>query len=284
MPVEYGVPQGSILGPTLFLVYINELCNIDITNGKIITFADDTVLVFSSVTWQEVFLTTQEGFNSITNWLRNNILTLNIDKTKYMAFSYKNIKNPPYANFDIIAHSCTLNNTHCNCIKIERCCQIKYLGIIVDQNLNFSQHIQSLVKRLRKLIFIFKTLRRAANISILKSVYFALCQSIISYCITCWGGAPKSYMLELERAQRAILKVSLFLPFYYPTVDLYKTWSVLTVRQLFIHNTILKKHSELIFQPELFSGRRRKYSVCSSSLIIKHKTSSRYYYFLSNHL
>lgn len=73
-----------------------------------------------------------------------------------------------------------------------------------------------------------------------KMVYFALCQSIINYCIIAWGGAGKVHMLEVERAQRVILKVGAGLPYQYPTSHLYERWDVLSVRQMFIMTVLLK--------------------------------------------
>lgn len=93
------------------------------------------------------------------------------------------------------------------------------------------------------MIYIFKHLRHVADFNVLKTVYYSLCQSLIAYCISSWGGACKSNMIQLERAQRAILKVSSFKPFRFPTKELYDHFGVLTVRQLFILQTILRQHS-----------------------------------------
>jgi hypothetical protein len=93
-------------------------------------------------------------------------------------------------------------------------------------------------------------------------VYQALCQSILSYCITVWGGTSKITMLQLERAQRAVLKVSHGLPFLYPTKDLYSLTDVLSVRQLFVLNNVLKQHSLIKFDPALNANKRLKHKVC----------------------
>ncbi|CAB3251301.1 unnamed protein product [Arctia plantaginis] len=99
----------------------------------------------------------------------------------------------------------------------------------MDSRLRFHEHISTLSGRMRKLIYVFKNLRQVADDKLRRSVYFALAQSLLTYCITTWGGAPRSTLLELERAQRAVLKVSLTLPFRYPTSLLYKKAKVLTV-------------------------------------------------------
>lgn len=259
---EYGVPQGSIVGPTLFLVYINDLCRLQLHNGQILTFADDTALFFTGSDWDEVFANAQSGFNKVNSWLKTNILTLNINKTKTMAFASRS-NGLPVQSLSIMAHTCTSVTSSCTCEKIERISEIKYLGVIIDQTLNFKSQVETLVRRLRKLTYLFRNLRHIANRKIIKMVYFALSQSLIQYCIASWGGLAKSRLIKVERAQRIILKSGAGLPFRYPTTELYKNWEVLTVRQIFILQVVLKKHSLLTYNPELIRDKRRKGAVCS---------------------
>lgn len=145
MDIIYGVPQGSILGPTLFLVYINELCNLPLHNGTIFTFADDTALFFSGESWHDVFLSAQRGLNVVGEWLRHNILTLNIDKTKYVTFAFR-VDLLPSDDQMLYVHSCT-NADQCSCPSLTRTKEIKYLGVVIDQTLSFKPHIDTLVVR-----------------------------------------------------------------------------------------------------------------------------------------
>lgn len=75
--VNFGVPQGSLLGPTLFLIYLNDLSQTVLRNSHIISFADDTVLLFHGSTWDEVKESSESGFEMVLKWLENNILTFN---------------------------------------------------------------------------------------------------------------------------------------------------------------------------------------------------------------
>lgn len=275
----FGVPQGSILGPTLFLIYINDLCNLNLKHGKIVSYADDTVLLFTAKTTSEVYEYAQTGFNSVTNWLQINLLTLNADKTKFIHFAMRK-PQPSTTNSHLYAHQCGLFSVSmCNCPSILKTCNIKYLGIIIDETLSFRPHIENVVKRVRKLIYVFKKLRSIAETKLISQIYIALCQSVIQYCITSWGGALKTYLLPLERAQRAILKVANSYPFFYPTDLLYKSCNVLTVRQLFIMHLVLKQHTLLTYNAEI-TNKRRYDIVCDSNASSKFVFVKRFFTFL----
>lgn len=239
--IKFGVPQGSILGPTLFLIYINDLCNLQLQNAHIVTFADDTVLLFTGHSWAETNLNANAGFNMVSNWLDLNLLTLNVSKTKYLTFSIRSDGQPLPSTIQIVSHHCK-QAQNCSCLEVMPATQIKYLGVLLDNHLRWKPHIKSLSGRLRKLIYVFKTLRHVCDSSQLTSVYYALGQSIITYCISSWGGCPKSTLITLERAQRAILKIMTFKPYRYPTIELYKDTPILTVRQYFLMTILLEQH------------------------------------------
>lgn len=282
LPVTYGVPQGSVLGPTLFLVYINQLCETQLRNGKLIAFADDTALLFHASNWCEAYQYAQEGLNKVSNWLSRNSLALNVSKTKYLTFSIDRRGQP--SDHKLISHSnICYSKTHCSCPQLTHSDTIKYLGVIVDSHLNFYAHLDLVTSRVRKLIYVFKTLRHLADLKILRMVYQSLCQSILCYCISAWGGASKTHLLKLERAQRAILKIAAFLPRLYPTTAVYDFWKVLTVRQLFIVSVVLRKHSLITYDPLLAINRRRRGRVCYN-LSFNTAFAHRFFCFLGSYL
>jgi hypothetical protein len=254
--ISYGVPQGSVLGPTLFLIYINQLCNMKIEGGTIFTYADDTAIVFSGDTWDDVRLAAEHGLSKVARWLNVNLLTLNTAKTNFICFTNYN-RTQPDSNFSIRIHSCDNNNQTCSCSVIDKVETTRYLGIILDQRLTWHHHTESLMSRMRKLIWVFKNLRHVATKAMLKQIYISLAESILTYCIPVWGGATKTKFLELERAQRSLLKVIHTKPYRFPTTQLYMTADVLSVRKLYILNLILKTHKNTVYKPISIPTRTR---------------------------
>jgi hypothetical protein len=247
---SFGVPQGSILGPSLFIIYVNELCNMKMTNADIIMFADDTVILFHGHDWESVQQHAQAGLCEVTRWLEDSLLTINASKTKFVCF-YKTAHSEPPQSISITIHThpCNRNDSitpGCNCPTLEKCSNIRYLGVFIDSKLSWSKHISILTTRLRRFVFVFKNLRTVLDIELLIQIYNALCHCLINYCICSWGAAGKSYLIEAERAQRALLKVILSLPFRFPTDDLYKKAEVLSVRKTYILQCLRRYHKTTV--------------------------------------
>lgn len=243
--IDFGVPQGSILGPTLFTLYINDLLALPLINSEVACYADDTALLFYGDCWEEAFSHANEGLKAVAIWLDNNLLTLNAEKTKFLAF---HISKPTEPNTDmpikVHGHHCqyTHSPSLCDCTTIQRVPQLKYLGILLDERLTFSSHITELCGRVRKVIYIMKLLRNSASKTLLVNVYRALCESLLTYCVSVWGSAASSCLIKLERAQRSVLKVMFRKPYLFPTSQLYQESGFLTVRQLYIRKAVLAAH------------------------------------------
>lgn len=256
LPVRFGVPQGSVLGPTLFTIFLNDVHNALSQDIEVICYADDTVALFNDESWAGAFRKAEEGMETLKYWLDRNLLTLNPSKTKYLCFH----KTKPSApNFPTILHlHSDCDHGSCSCQTIDRATDIRYLGIVVDENLSFRKHIEAASARMRKLIFVMKLLRHSADSDTLRLVYTSLGESLLSYCISVWGGSCVTSMLMLERAQRAVLKTMCNKPILFPTKALFAEVKVLNVRQLYILKACLKVHRQVLNSPEYPNMSRKR--------------------------
>ncbi|CAG4937763.1 unnamed protein product [Colias eurytheme] len=280
--VTCGVPQGSLLSPLLFQIYVNELCQLVLPSTKVIAYADDTALIAVGKDWSETKKVAEYSLSVIMSWFASNSLTLNIQKTCFVTFGPRQSSLPDENSYTLTAHSCT-SQRNCHCPSVNRTASVKYLGVHLDACLTWKPHIEAVSSRIRKLIFVFKKLRLAAHRDILKMVYSALCESIVSYCITVWGGSSKSSIIQAERAQRAVIKTLLNKPFRYPTEQVYSQFVVMTVRQFYVYRTVLRKHGTLSPKQVSTSAPKRRTLPCPK-IFTKTKFAKNFYPYLSTEI
>ena len=135
--ISCGVPQGSILGPLLFLIYINDLCNICKLTTPIL-FADDTNLFSSGTDLDIMECIINEELTHISEWLKVNKFSLNTNKTQYMVFTKKKRKSPIELKID--GHA------------IHEVCKTKFLGVFIDNELNWKDHISYMSSKIARVL------------------------------------------------------------------------------------------------------------------------------------
>lgn len=238
LPFTMGVPQGTVLGPILFLVYINNLSQLKNTKGHVISYADDTVLMFEDVSWATIYQNAESELQIIQNWLNNSLLSLNVSKTKFMTFSTY-AKEQPQKRFITIHKSPCKKNINCGCPCVNQTDVIKYLGVIVDQHLRWTNHVENLTNRLRRLIFKFYQIRDILSKKNLLMVYDALAESIMRYCIITWGGLYNTLLHNLEVIQNTLIKILFKKEKRYSTELLYDNTGLFNIRKLYTYQCLL---------------------------------------------
>lgn len=227
--INFGVPQGTVLGPILFSIYINNLFHLK-TKGSIIGFADDTAIFYQGDTWQQLKELIEDDFKNISGWFDYKKLTINYEKTFFIPFcSYKNT----LPEFTVLQTDKIGNKI----IKLKN--HIKYLGIIIDSHLKWDMHINNVTNNLRPLLYKLKYMKTILKTTHLKIVYQALVESRINYAITSWGSALKTHLKKLEIIQKKILKIIYNKDNTYPSDSLFKETTLLDIRQTYFLNVVL---------------------------------------------
>ena len=159
-----GVPQGSVLGPLLFLVYINDICN-SCNRMKFYLFADDTNLLYSDKNLKSLESTVNDELCKLYDWLITNKLSLNIKKSNYVIFRPRQ-KNVKYeVNLKIFNHH---TNSYTS---LERKSYVKYLGVLIDENLSWKHHILHIASKISTSIGIIARLRHFVPLNTLQHIY-----------------------------------------------------------------------------------------------------------------
>ena len=180
----FGVPQGSVLGPLLFICYINDIHTS--LNCVSHIYADDTVLLYSNSEVESLNVNVQAGITSLVEWLSSNKLTLNVGKTEFMLFANKRKLNL-VRNFDLF-----INET-----KINRAEKFKYLGVYFDSTLSWKEHITSIASKLKSKLNRIGSALPYLTDDTKNLLLNSLILPHIDYCSEAWSSASNTYLKKL---------------------------------------------------------------------------------------
>lgn len=205
--IRSGVPQGSILGPKLYIIYVIAMSKL-FRRARRFIFADDTALIVSNENPQIAIQELQTDFDELLKWAHDVGLVINVKKTKCMyirspSLKIWNIPNLTAHNLECIHRKITIN---CQCEKIEFVNEYTYLGLKVDNTFKWDKQVTKICNQLRALANNFYKLKFVLPHSTLKLVYFSLVESILRYGIRSWGNTSMTYIKYVQNLQTSIIK------------------------------------------------------------------------------
>lgn len=223
--IKCGVPQGSILGPLLFNIYINDIVNLN-HDVRYIIYADDTSVLLTSSSVDELVVKANNFLSAFSKWSSVNGLLINIKKTKGVLFHP--INKPVNAMNDIMinGHSIELVNEH------------KTLGVIFSQNLTWDSQVNLLINKLNKVVGALSRCRTILPVSIKLQIYYSLFNSYINYCHLVWGNTTKSNLNKIFILQKKMLRCIANVDYFSHTKPLFKQYNIINVADIYDYRLI----------------------------------------------
>ena len=231
--IEHGVPQGSVLGPLLFLLYINDLHQC-IHNSTSFHFADDTNLLYippNKVRNRNIARRLNIDLKSLNNWLMANKISLNSSKTELIVFRKKGV---PMPNLKLKLNGVELKPKH----------EIKYLGITIDEHLTFKSHINIMNAKLKRANNLLALSRHYLPNNLLKQIYYSQFHSHLAYGCQVWGQSPAS-INQTTILQKKAVRLMSFSPKDAPSSPIFKDLKILQLNDLITTNNIIFVHKTL---------------------------------------
>ena len=249
-----GIPQGSALGPLLFLVYMNNMPS-QVHNGKLLQYADDTALICTGEDYCKVHIHVTTDLQYISNWIKmQNIAKSSVMWFKPKSFS-RNIHIPPVY----------INNTPLKYVTTQ-----KYLGVTFDDKLQWGSHVSTVCKKVSFYLFWINYHRKCLSSLILKMLLDSLALSRINYALPVWGPAiSKVAVSRLQRLQNRAVRITKSLRKYDHVSHHRKTLNWLSVASLIQYRSLCAmyhqchpSHAVLLDPPIVFGPQHKHYTRC----------------------
>ena len=217
--VKCGVPQGSVLGPLLFIIYTNDLPKC-LQHANCILFADDTTIYCSSHDMTQLHRSIEIDLAYLSDWFYANKLSLNVAKSNFVLFSRSN------SNREIV--SLKLGNQ-----VIERTKNAKFLGIYIDDKLDWSIHINHIKSKLSSGAYALNSVKHSLSTHNLNTLYYSMIHPYLLYGITLWGSAYQYHLNKLETIQKKAIRNISRAAYNEPSTPLFKKLNILKINDIY---------------------------------------------------
>ena len=197
LTVKYGVPQGSVLGPLLFLLYINDIASSS-TLGTFILFADDTNIFIDGKTVEEVYEKGNKLLSSLNSYMILNKLNINMSKCCYIHFRPRSNKSKETSDKELL---------HIDGFPIKKTKATKFLGVVIDEQLSWQPHITALRRKLNYASATLNKIKDSIPKELHKDLYHTLFESHLTYCISVWGDAALFRTTSIWLAQKYCMRI-----------------------------------------------------------------------------
>ena len=230
--MKYGVPQGSVLGPLLFLIYINDLHK-SIKYCTTRHFADDTNLLIKNKSLKQIKKHVNLDLRNLSKWLKSNKISLNASKTELLIFRHPN----KLINYDL--------KIKIDGNKLKPSKFVKYLGLLIDSHLKWDHHTDLLASKLSRAIGMLSKIRHYVNKNTLRSIYYGIFSSILTYGCQIWEQIENKNINRILKLQDQAIRVINFAHFNDSRNPLYNNSKILKLSDnikllnfMFVHDSV----------------------------------------------